>query len=35
MPLVENVAKKPVLGKCKVCGFCRRLSMVKEAISKA
>jgi len=44
MPLVENVAKKTVLGKCKVCGFpsssevcafCRRLSMVKEAISKA
>jgi len=44
MPLVESVAEKPVLGKCKVCGFpsssevcafCRRLSMVKEAVSKA
>jgi len=44
IPLVENVAEKPVLGKCKVCGFpsscevcafCKRLSMVKEAISKA
>jgi len=44
MPLVENIAKKPILGKCKTCGFpsssevcafCRRLNMVKEAIGKA
>jgi uncharacterized protein (TIGR00269 family) len=44
MPLIENIAKKPILGKCKTCGFpsssevcafCRRLNMVKEAIGKA
>jgi uncharacterized protein (TIGR00269 family) len=43
MPLLENVAPKPTLAKCKVCGFpsssevcayCRRLAMVKEALGK-
>ncbi|MEM3874445.1 MAG: ATP-binding protein [Candidatus Bathyarchaeia archaeon] len=43
MPLIESVAEKPTLGRCKVCGFpsssevcafCRRLAMVKEAVGK-
>ncbi|MEM2947679.1 MAG: ATP-binding protein [Candidatus Bathyarchaeia archaeon] len=44
MPLIEGVTPKLTLGRCKVCGFpssreicafCRRLTMVKEAIGKA